>query len=128
MKAIDDKDFFSTHGIENPQVLYAKIRSIAPVCQIGEMRAFFVGTHAAVEEAVKRHEDFSANLNAMLVCSDDEAAKAEVFQLVEAAGMRPIDAGPLANAVAAEALTPVLLHINKKYGVKGAGIRITGLP
>ena len=72
MKAIDDKDFFSTHGIENPQVLYAKIRSIAPVCQIGEMRAFFVGTHAAVEEAVKRHEDFSANLNAMLVCGDDE--------------------------------------------------------
>lgn len=72
MKAIDDKDFFSTHGIDNPQVLYAKIRSIAPVCQIGELRAFFVSTHAAVEEAVKRHEDFSANLNAMLVCGDDD--------------------------------------------------------
>lgn len=63
----------------------------------------------------------------VLVCGDDEEAKQNVIQLVEAAGMRGIDAGPLANAVAAEALTPVLLYINKKYQVKGAGIRITGL-
>lgn len=72
MNNIDAKDFFSTSGIENPAGLYAQMRSIAPVCRIGELRAFFVGTHAAVEEAVKRHEDFSANLNAMLVCGDDE--------------------------------------------------------
>lgn len=64
----------------------------------------------------------------VLITSDDDEAKAEVAKLVEAAGMRAIDAGPLANAVAAEALTPVLLYINKKYGVKGAGIRITNLP
>lgn len=63
----------------------------------------------------------------VLVCGDDEAAKEEVIQLVAGAGLLGIDAGPLANAVAAEALTPVLLYINKKYGVKGAGIRITGL-
>ncbi len=63
----------------------------------------------------------------VLVCSDDTDAKAEVMQLVEAAGMRGVDSGPLANAVAAEALTAVLLHINKTYKVKGAGIRITGL-
>jgi hypothetical protein len=62
----------------------------------------------------------------VLVTGDDADAKAEVIRLVEAAGMRGIDAGPLANAVAAEALTPVLLYINKKYGVHGAGIRITG--
>lgn len=63
----------------------------------------------------------------VLVCSDDADAKADVMRLVEAAGMRGVDAGPLANAVAAESLTPVLLHINKTYGVKGAGIRITGI-
>lgn len=63
----------------------------------------------------------------VLVCADDDEAKAHVIALVEAAGLRGIDAGPLANAVAAEALTPVLLWINKKYKVKGAGIRITGL-
>ncbi|MBC8170266.1 MAG: NADPH-dependent F420 reductase, partial [Anaerolineae bacterium] len=41
----------------------------------------------------------------VLVCSDDAEAKIEVIKLVEAAGMRGIDAGPLANSVAAEALT-----------------------
>jgi 8-hydroxy-5-deazaflavin:NADPH oxidoreductase len=63
----------------------------------------------------------------VLVAGDDDAAKADVMKLVEAAGMRPVDVGPLQNSVAAESLTPVLLYINKKYGVKGAGIRITGL-
>jgi len=63
----------------------------------------------------------------VLVCANDDAAKADVIALVDAAGLRGIDAGPLANAVAAEALTPVLLWINKRYKVKGAGIRITGL-
>ena len=63
----------------------------------------------------------------VLVCADSADAKAAVIELVEAAGMRGIDAGPLKNAVAAEALTPVLLHINRRYRVKGAGIRITGL-
>lgn len=62
----------------------------------------------------------------VLVFGDDGEAKADAMRLVEAAGMRGIDAGVLANSVAAEALTPVLLHINKTYGVKGAGIRITG--
>ena len=64
----------------------------------------------------------------VLMCGDDADAKAEVAQLVEAIdGMRAVDAGPLANAVAVEALTPVLLYINKRYKVSGAGIRITGL-
>ncbi len=63
----------------------------------------------------------------VLVCADSEAAKASVSELVTAAGMRAIDAGPLKNAVAAESLTPILLHINRAYKVKGAGIRITGL-
>lgn len=63
----------------------------------------------------------------VLVTGDDADAKQEVIQLVKATGMRGIDAGPLANAIAAEALTAVLIHINKTYKVRGAGIRITGL-
>ena len=43
-------------------------------------------------------------------------------------GLRGLDAGPLQNAIALEALTPVLLHLNKRYGGRGAGLRITGLP
>lgn len=63
----------------------------------------------------------------VLVCADDQAARSTVIELVDAAGMRGLDAGGLKNAVAAESLTPLLLHINKAYGVQGAGIRITGL-
>jgi NADPH-dependent F420 reductase len=63
----------------------------------------------------------------VLVTGDDPAAKEDVIKLVEAAGMRGIDAGPLANSVAAESLTPILMYINRRYKVKGAGIVITGL-
>lgn len=63
----------------------------------------------------------------VLVTGDDADAKMEVMQLVEAAGMRGVDAGPLANAIGAEALTAILIYINKTYKAKGAGIRITGI-
>ncbi len=63
----------------------------------------------------------------VLICGDDLDAKQEVIKLSEAAGMRGIDAGPLQNAIAVEALTSVIVHINKTYKVKGAGIRITNL-
>lgn len=63
----------------------------------------------------------------VLVCGNDAEAKAMVINLVAATGMRGVDAGSLANAVAVESLTPVLLYINKAYSVKGAGIRITGI-
>jgi hypothetical protein len=62
----------------------------------------------------------------VLVCSDDEAARAAVIGLVVDLGLRGLDAGVLRNAVALESLTPVLLHLNRKYKTN-AGIRITGL-
>lgn len=63
----------------------------------------------------------------VLVCGDEKEAKAEAIALAEAAGMRGLDAGPLQNAVVVEGLTAVLIGINKRYKVKGAGIKITGL-
>ena len=64
----------------------------------------------------------------VLVCSDDQDARATVIELVADLGLPGVDAGVLRNAIALESLTPVLLHINRRYGVTGAGIRITGLP
>lgn len=64
----------------------------------------------------------------VLVCGNDKAAKAVAIELARAAGMRGLDAGPLANAVVIEGLTPILIGINKRYKARGAGIRITGLP
>jgi 8-hydroxy-5-deazaflavin:NADPH oxidoreductase len=42
------------------------------------------------------------------------------------AGLRGIHAGALANSAAAEALTSVLIFLNKTDKVDGAGLRITG--
>ena len=64
----------------------------------------------------------------VLVCADDPAARKIVMALVGAIGLRSIDAGPLANSAAAEALTSVLIWINRVYKVPDAGIAITGLP
>lgn len=62
----------------------------------------------------------------VLVCGDRLAAREQVIELVAAAGMKGWHAGPLANSVAAEALTSVLIGINKRYQIEGAGLRITG--
>jgi len=64
----------------------------------------------------------------VLVFSDEKAARDEVVGLVADAGLRGIQGGPLVNAAAAEALTSVLIFINKTYQVDGAGLRITGGP
>ena len=64
----------------------------------------------------------------VLVCGDDAAAREVVIGLAHDAGLRAWHAGVLANSIAAEALTSVLIAINKRYKVAGSGIRITGLP
>jgi NADPH-dependent F420 reductase len=63
----------------------------------------------------------------VLVCGDSHEAKKVGLQLVADAGMKGWDAGPLDNAVVVEGLTSVLLGINRRHKVKGAGIRITGV-
>jgi 8-hydroxy-5-deazaflavin:NADPH oxidoreductase len=64
----------------------------------------------------------------VLVCGDLVADKEVVTGLVADAGMRGVNAGPLQNAAVVEGLTAVLIGINIRYKVQGAGIRITGLP
>lgn len=64
----------------------------------------------------------------VLVCGDDKEARDAVIALADAAGTRGVDGGVLANSVVAEALTSILIGINRRYKVSNAGIRITGLP
>jgi hypothetical protein len=63
----------------------------------------------------------------VLVCGDDGSACDTVVELVEAMGMRGFHAGPIANSAAAEALTSLLISINRRYKSPGSGIRITGV-
>ena len=64
----------------------------------------------------------------VLVFGDYREARDAVIVLAEALGTRGVDGGVLANAVCGEALTAVLIAINRRYKIPGAGIRITGLP
>lgn len=63
----------------------------------------------------------------VLICGNDKEAREITAQLVQDAGLRGVEAGPLANSVAVEALTSILIGINRRYKVDCAGIRITGL-
>lgn len=62
----------------------------------------------------------------VLVFGDEPAARSEGIALVEACGLRGLHGGVLGNAAAAEALTSILIFLNKTYAIDGAGIRITG--
>ncbi len=64
----------------------------------------------------------------VLVCGNARNDRAIAVALAAAAGLRGVHAGVLANAAVAEGMTAVLVAINAAYKVRGAGIRITGLP
>jgi NADPH-dependent F420 reductase len=63
-----------------------------------------------------------------LICGDDPRAKELALELAEklVAG-RAVDVGPLANSRALEAMTAVILNVNKTFKAH-AGLRLTGLP
>lgn len=64
----------------------------------------------------------------VLVCANDAEAGELVVGLAREIGLGAFYGGVLANSVVSEALTSVLIALNKRYKVPGAGIRITGIP
>jgi NADPH-dependent F420 reductase len=64
----------------------------------------------------------------VILCGDDEGAKADVAALAERlVEGRAVDAGRLAVARWLEPVTAVLLNVNRRYRVS-SGIRVSGLP
>ncbi len=63
----------------------------------------------------------------VLVTGTSKEARGDVLKLVEAAGLTGWDAGPLENSAVVEGLASLLIYINKQYGSKHAGIKITGV-
>lgn len=63
----------------------------------------------------------------VLVFSDDVEARKVVVDLCPGMGIRGLSGGALANSAAAEALTSILIYMNKTYKADGAGIRFTNL-
>ncbi|EKS41673.1 MULTISPECIES: NADPH-dependent F420 reductase [Afipia] len=76
--------------------------------------------------ATKLHAGGRADCD-VLVFGNDKESRDVVIGLANEVASAGIDGGVLANSAAAEALTSVLIGINRRYKVPGAGIRITGL-
>lgn len=62
----------------------------------------------------------------VLVCANDKAARQTVIELIADIGLRGLHAGLIDNAAAAEALTSILINLNKRYKTH-TGIKITGI-
>ena len=57
--------------IDDPYPFYEKLRESAPVWRVPGSRTFYVAPWALVAEAVARPDDFSSNLNAVLIADAD---------------------------------------------------------
>ncbi len=101
------------------------------VAAIQELAGQSVRVVSAFQNVAAQHlEDLAHTVDCdVLVCGDDRGACEVVIGLCTDMGLRGLYAGPIANSAAAEALTSVLIAINRRYKVPGgAGIRITGVP
>jgi hypothetical protein len=86
-------------------------------------------------EVVSAFQNVAADLMAtdqnlecdVLVTGNKPASREKVIVLAQQAGFQAWHAGPLANSAAMEALTSVLIFMNKRYDGSHAGIRVTGI-
>ncbi|WP_340317956.1 NADPH-dependent F420 reductase [Rhizorhabdus argentea] len=81
------------------------------------------GFHNVAAAKLAKDVDVACDI---LVFSDDKEARSVVVGLANEIGVRGLHGGALANSAAAEAMTSLLIFINKTYQVDGAGIQITG--
>ncbi len=91
---------------------------------LGDRARVTAAYHNVAANLLERDVEIDCDI---LVTGDDLETRKEVMQLVEDSGCRAINAGKLANTAAAEALTSLLIHINKTYKTSHSGIRITGI-
>lgn len=92
---------------------------------LGEQVRLVSAFHNISAVKLGSHDDPDCDV---LVFSDDEEARRVIIGAIERIGLRGLHGGPLANSVAAEALTPILISMGKSHGIVGAGIKITGEP
>jgi NADPH-dependent F420 reductase len=82
--------------------------------------------HSLSAELLKDGEQVECDV---VVCSDDETARAVAMELAEKIpGVRAINGGRLETARLAEQLTALLIAVNLRYKVRASGFRFTGLP
>lgn len=90
---------------------------------LGDDANLVTAFHSVAAHKLATDEDIACDV---MVFGDDRSARAQVVRLADDAGLRGIHSGALVNSVAAEALTSILIFVNKTYSVDGAGIQFTG--
>jgi NADPH-dependent F420 reductase len=90
---------------------------------LGEAATVTSALHNVAAHKLAGDQDVGCDV---LVFGDQKEARAQVVALAGDAGLRAIHGGALANSAAAEAMTSVLIFVNKTYQVDGAGVRLTG--
>jgi cytochrome P450 len=68
-KRVDE--LFGAEAIEDPHLLYARLRREHPISRVGETGVHLVATWDLIEEALRRETDFSANLTGVLIREAD---------------------------------------------------------
>lgn len=118
----------TTVPLKPPKVMRVQLpeEGSAALCAqaiLGEGVRLVSAFHSVAAHKLATDEEIACDV---MVFGDDKTARAPVVQLANDAGLRGIHAGALVNAVAAEALTSILIFVNKTYTVDGAGIQFTG--
>ena len=74
MLIVDDPiALFGAESLQDPYPLYSRMRAAGPVHRIGDSEFYAACTWDALNEAINRPEDFSANLTATMVYTDEGA-------------------------------------------------------
>lgn len=98
--------------------------AVAAQRRLGEAVRVVSAFHNVPAAMLQKDERINCDV---LVFGDQAEDRQTGISLAEAASLRGVHGGPLANSVAAEALTSVLIGINRHYSSGNAGIRITGI-
>ena len=92
---------------------------------LGGNARLVTGFHSVSAQKLRAGEKVAGDV---LLFSDDVEARDVIAVLADRIGLRGVHGGPLANSVAGEAMTSVLIGINKRYNVReGAGVVVTGI-
>lgn len=67
--------------------------------------------------------DLSVDIDADVAVFGDDEAKSTASELVEDVGARPLDVGGFGVAPQVESMTPLLINVGTKNGIKDAGVR-----
>jgi NADPH-dependent F420 reductase len=73
--------------------------------------------------AAGKLRNLDAGIDADIAVFGDDEAKEPAVELVESVGARPLDVGGFGVAPQVEALTPLLINVGAKNGIKDAGVR-----